>query len=75
MIALVVSWCRTDAQQHGYRIRKITLLLLIFVQVIGLPVYFLRTRGLVGLRAILKAACLGFVMMMAGALGMLVMMG
>lgn len=48
-ILLVVMWCQYDAAEQQYTIRKPLLLLIIFVALIGVPVYLFRTRGIHGI--------------------------
>lgn len=40
-----ILWCYTDAAERGSRIGVITRLLLIFVFVVGLPLYLFQSRG------------------------------
>jgi hypothetical protein len=44
LLILGISWCFTDAAQRDYRIGRLTKLLLIFLFIVGLPVYLFQTR-------------------------------
>jgi hypothetical protein len=45
LLILGVSWCFTDAAERGHRIGRLMRLFLILVFIVGLPTYFLQTRG------------------------------
>lgn len=51
-LCLTVSWCRIDAHQRGFTIRKPLLLTIVLLAGIGLPIYFIRTRGVRGIASI-----------------------
>lgn len=52
-LALVYWWFRTDAMQRRFRYGSPTVVLVVAFSIIGLPVYFFRSRGLLrGLAAV-----------------------
>jgi hypothetical protein len=56
-VLLVLLWCHVDSRQRGYRLSKGLSILIVLVAVVGLPIYFLKSRGRrAGSFAILKAA-------------------
>lgn len=54
ILVQMIVWCHRDARARQFPLRRGLRLLLILFGVIGLPVYFFRSRGLAGgLRALL----------------------
>jgi hypothetical protein len=51
----VPAWCHYDARQHGHPFGTGLRLLVLFVAVIGFPIYAFRTRGVRGFRLIASA--------------------
>ena len=47
-IVLIFIWCQNDSYERSYRIPKLLRLLIIFVAILGIPIYLLRTRGITG---------------------------
>ena len=62
LLILGVSWCFTDAAERNYRMGRLMSLLLILFLGIGLPIYFLRTRGFGAFKA------LAFTLLLVGAM-------
>jgi UDP-N-acetylmuramyl pentapeptide phosphotransferase/UDP-N-acetylglucosamine-1-phosphate transferase len=54
-IVLITTGCQHDSREWSYTITKPLRLLLIFIAIIGVPIYLLRTRGLRGLISIAMA--------------------
>ena len=52
---LIASWCHIDARERGYTIRKPLFLTIVFITIVGLPVYLMRTRGVRGVLSIVLA--------------------
>ena len=49
LIVITASWCELDAQQREYKLFRGFRAVLILFPIIGLSVYFLRTRGVLGI--------------------------
>jgi hypothetical protein len=45
-LLLGISWCFTDAEERNHRIGRVMKLVLIFLFIVGLPIYLLQTRGI-----------------------------
>ena len=54
-VMLIASWCHIDARERGYTIRKPLFLTIVFITIVGLPVYLIRTRGVRGVLSIVLA--------------------
>ena len=54
-IVLIFIWCQNDSYERSYRIPKALRLLIIFVAILGIPIYLFRTRGIRGVVSIVKA--------------------
>ena len=66
-IVLIFIWCQNDSYERSYRIPKSLRLLIIFVAILGVPIYLLRTRGIWGIVSIVKAvAFVGVCALLAG---------
>jgi hypothetical protein len=59
---LIASWCHIDARERGYAIRKLLFLAIVFVTVVGLPIYLIRTRGFRGVLSIVFALLFAIIM-------------
>lgn len=57
-LILAVSWCFADAAERDHRIGLITKSLLIFMLIVGLPIYLFQTRGLGGFKSVAFATLL-----------------
>jgi hypothetical protein len=55
-IVLIFIWCQNDSYQRSYKIPKLLRLLIIFVAILGVPIYLLRTRGRRGILSMVKLA-------------------
>ena|SRR5579863_6175389 len=62
-LLLLVSWCRLDARERGYTIKKPLLLVIILFAFVGVPIYFIRTRGVRGILNIFLALLLVLALM------------
>ena len=62
-LLLLGSWVRLDANERGYTLTKPLFLAIILMAVLGLPVYFIRTRGTRGVVSILIASLFAFALM------------
>lgn len=58
LLILGISWCFTDADERAYRIGGLTKLALIFLFIVGLPIYLLQTRGIRAFRTFAFAVLL-----------------
>jgi hypothetical protein len=54
-IVLIAIWCQYDSCERSYTIPKPMRLLVIFIAILGIPIYLLRTRGLRGVVSIVLA--------------------
>jgi hypothetical protein len=61
-VMFIASWCHIDARERGYAIRKLLFLAIVFVTVVGLPVYLIRTRGVRGILSIVLALLFAVIM-------------
>ena len=61
-VMLIASWCHIDARERGYAITKLLFLAIVFVTVVGLPVYLIRTRGVRGVLSIVIALLFAIIM-------------
>jgi hypothetical protein len=52
LLVLAVSWCLFDASERGHRVGCLMKLLLIFVFIVGFPVYLFSTRGVGSLKTL-----------------------
>ncbi len=69
-IVLIFIWCQNDSYQRSYKIPKLLRLLIIFVAILGVPTYLLRTRGRRGILSIVKlVAFFGICALLAGIAG------
>jgi hypothetical protein len=55
IIVAVGSWCNVDARERDYTIGKGQFAAIVLFPIVGLPVYFIRTRGIRGILSILLA--------------------
>lgn len=62
ILILGISWCFADAAQRGHRIGRLTIILLIFLFIVGLPIYLFQTRGIGAVKTLASA------MMLVGAM-------
>lgn len=58
LLILGISWCFTDAAERDHRIGRFTKLLLIFIFMVGMPIYLIQTRGIGAFKAIALALLL-----------------
>ena len=52
LLILGISWCFTDASEHGHRIGKVMRFMLILAFFVGFPLYLVQTRGIRGLKTL-----------------------
>jgi len=45
-LTLVVRWCYLDSLQNNYKISKKMTLLIVCLNLVGMPIYFIKSRGL-----------------------------
>ncbi|MEZ6128815.1 MAG: hypothetical protein R3C59_09045 [Planctomycetaceae bacterium] len=62
LLILAISWCFTDAAERDHRIGRFTKFLLIFLFIVGMPIYLFQTRGIGALKAF------GLAMLVVGAM-------
>jgi len=58
LLVLGIAWCHFDARQRNFRLGRAWTLFLVFLSIIAFPAYISRTRGIRGIKTILKAIIL-----------------